>query len=90
MNEAVNPAGTAVADPGLRGTAIADAGRGATDAADPGRHRLLVGRVPHSGPDRFGQLFGEICREAVEHLGAEAPIPAVGCSFWLDRIVGRP
>jgi ATP phosphoribosyltransferase regulatory subunit len=26
----------------------------------------------------------------LEHLGAEAPIPAVGCSFWLDRIVGRP
>jgi ATP phosphoribosyltransferase regulatory subunit len=26
----------------------------------------------------------------IEHLGAEAPIPAVGCSFWLDRIVGRP
>lgn len=23
------------------------------------------------------------------HLGAEGPIPAVGCSFWLDRIVGR-
>ena len=22
-----------------------------------------------------------------EHLGADAPIPAVGCSFWLDRIV---
>ncbi|WP_210496966.1 ATP phosphoribosyltransferase regulatory subunit [Microvirga antarctica] len=23
------------------------------------------------------------------HLGAEAPIPAVGCSFWLDRIVDK-
>jgi ATP phosphoribosyltransferase regulatory subunit len=26
----------------------------------------------------------------LEHLGASAPIPAVGCSFWLDRILGRP
>jgi ATP phosphoribosyltransferase regulatory subunit len=26
----------------------------------------------------------------LEHLGAEAPIPAVGCSFWLDRLTGRP
>jgi ATP phosphoribosyltransferase regulatory subunit len=26
----------------------------------------------------------------LEHLGARAPIPAVGCSFWLDRILGRP
>ncbi len=24
----------------------------------------------------------------VQHLGATAPIPAVGCSFWLDRLPG--
>jgi ATP phosphoribosyltransferase regulatory subunit len=24
----------------------------------------------------------------LQHLGARGPVPAVGCSFWLDRIVG--
>jgi ATP phosphoribosyltransferase regulatory subunit len=37
---------------------------------------------PVVGGGRYDRLL--------EHLGAEAPIPAVGCSFWLDRIVGRP
>lgn len=37
---------------------------------------------PIVGGGRYDRLL--------EHLGAEAPIPAVGCSFWLDRIVGRP
>src|SRR5215207_16818 len=36
---------------------------------------------PVVGGGRYDRLL--------EHLGAEAPIPAVGCSFWLDRIVGR-
>src|SRR5215217_1055448 len=35
---------------------------------------------PIVGGGRYDRLL--------EHLGAEAPIPAVGCSFWLDRIVG--
>ncbi|MFL5190046.1 MAG: ATP phosphoribosyltransferase regulatory subunit [Microvirga sp.] len=25
----------------------------------------------------------------LEHLGASGPVPAVGCSFWLDRLVGE-
>ena len=25
----------------------------------------------------------------LQHLGADAPIPAVGCAFWLDRILGE-
>nr|WP_244510518.1 ATP phosphoribosyltransferase regulatory subunit [Microvirga guangxiensis] len=37
---------------------------------------------PIVGGGRYDRLL--------EHLGAESPIPAVGCSFWLDRIVGRP
>ncbi|MGO4572953.1 ATP phosphoribosyltransferase regulatory subunit [Microvirga sp. 2TAF3] len=37
---------------------------------------------PIVGGGRYDRLL--------EHLGAAAPIPAVGCSFWLDRIVGRP
>jgi ATP phosphoribosyltransferase regulatory subunit len=37
---------------------------------------------PIVGGGRYDRLL--------EHLGAEAPIPAVGCSFWLDRILGRP
>ena len=37
---------------------------------------------PIVGGGRYDRLL--------EHLGAEAPIPAVGCSFWLDRIVGGP
>ena len=35
---------------------------------------------PIVGGGRYDRLL--------EHLGARAPIPAVGCSFWLDRIVG--
>ena len=37
---------------------------------------------PVVGGGRYDRLL--------QHLGAEGPIPAVGCSFWLDRIVGRP
>ncbi|MXQ14391.1 ATP phosphoribosyltransferase regulatory subunit [Microvirga makkahensis] len=37
---------------------------------------------PVVGGGRYDRLL--------EHLGADSPIPAVGCSFWLDRIVGRP
>lgn len=37
---------------------------------------------PIVGGGRYDRLL--------DHLGAESPIPAVGCSFWLDRIVGRP
>jgi len=37
---------------------------------------------PIVGGGRYDRLL--------QHLGAEEPIPAVGCSFWLDRIVGRP
>ncbi|NIX78036.1 ATP phosphoribosyltransferase regulatory subunit [Microvirga terricola] len=37
---------------------------------------------PVVGGGRYDRLL--------EHLGAAAPIPAVGCSFWLERIVGRP
>jgi ATP phosphoribosyltransferase regulatory subunit len=37
---------------------------------------------PVVGGGRYDRLL--------EHLGADATIPAVGCSFWLDRIVGRP
>jgi ATP phosphoribosyltransferase regulatory subunit len=37
---------------------------------------------PIVGGGRYDRLL--------QHLGAEAPIPAVGCSFWLDRIVGKP
>jgi ATP phosphoribosyltransferase regulatory subunit len=36
---------------------------------------------PVVGGGRYDRLL--------EHLGATAPIPAVGCSFWLDRIVAR-
>ena len=37
---------------------------------------------PVVGGGRYDRLL--------QHLGSEGPIPAVGCSFWLDRIVGRP
>lgn len=37
---------------------------------------------PVVGGGRYDRLL--------EHLGADSTIPAVGCSFWLDRIVGRP
>jgi ATP phosphoribosyltransferase regulatory subunit len=37
---------------------------------------------PIVGGGRYDRLL--------QHLGAEAPIPAVGCSFWLDRIVESP
>jgi ATP phosphoribosyltransferase regulatory subunit len=36
---------------------------------------------PVVGGGRYDRLL--------EHLGAAAPIPAVGCSFWLDRIVAE-
>ncbi|WP_134494215.1 ATP phosphoribosyltransferase regulatory subunit [Microvirga pakistanensis] len=45
---------------------------------DPGRSD----GKPIVGGGRYDRLL--------QHLGAESPIPAVGCSFWLDRIVGRP
>jgi ATP phosphoribosyltransferase regulatory subunit len=48
------------------------------EVQDPRRSDLK----PIVGGGRYDRLL--------EHLGAEAPIPAVGCSFWLDRIVGRP
>ncbi|MBZ6076124.1 ATP phosphoribosyltransferase regulatory subunit [Microvirga puerhi] len=35
---------------------------------------------PMVGGGRYDRLL--------EHLGARQPIPAVGCSFWLDRIAG--
>jgi ATP phosphoribosyltransferase regulatory subunit len=34
-----------------------------------------------AGGGRYDRLLGQ--------LGAAAPLPAVGCSFWLDRLVGR-
>jgi ATP phosphoribosyltransferase regulatory subunit len=37
---------------------------------------------PIVGGGRYDRLL--------EHLGAQAPIPAVGCSFWLDRIMESP
>jgi ATP phosphoribosyltransferase regulatory subunit len=36
---------------------------------------------PVVGGGRYDRLL--------QHLGSEDPIPAVGCSFWLDRIVER-
>ena len=36
---------------------------------------------PVVGGGRYDRLL--------EHLGAREPIPAVGCSFWLDRILGE-
>jgi ATP phosphoribosyltransferase regulatory subunit len=36
---------------------------------------------PLVGGGRYDRLFS--------HLGAAAPVPAVGCSFWLDRIEAR-
>lgn len=36
---------------------------------------------PVVGGGRYDRLL--------EHLGADSPIPAVGCSFWLDRIAER-
>ena len=36
---------------------------------------------PVVGGGRYDRLL--------QHLGARAPIPAVGCSFWLDRILGE-
>ena len=41
---------------------------------------------PHAGHGRPVVGGGRYDR-LLEHLGAEAPIPAVGCSFWLERIV---
>jgi ATP phosphoribosyltransferase regulatory subunit len=40
-------------------------------------------------PRRPGQpvVGGGRYDRLLEHLGAEAPVPAVGCSFWLDRIL---
>lgn len=37
---------------------------------------------PVVGGGRYDRLL--------DHLGASAPIPSVGCSFWLERIVGSP
>ncbi|WP_112663692.1 ATP phosphoribosyltransferase regulatory subunit [Microvirga flavescens] len=37
---------------------------------------------PVVGGGRYDRLL--------QHLGAAEAIPAVGCSFWLDRIAGRP
>jgi ATP phosphoribosyltransferase regulatory subunit len=37
---------------------------------------------PVVGGGRYDRLL--------QHLGAAEPIPAVGCSFWLDRILGQP
>ena len=36
---------------------------------------------PVVGGGRYDRLL--------QHLGAGTPIPAVGCSFWLDRILGE-
>jgi ATP phosphoribosyltransferase regulatory subunit len=43
---------------------------------DPSRD----GARPVVGGGRYDRLL--------EHLGAPEPVPAVGCSFWLDRIAG--
>lgn len=48
------------------------------EVQDPGRGD----GKPVVGGGRYDRLL--------QHLGAEEPIPAVGCSFWLDRILGRP
>mgnify|MGYP001400284202 CR=1 FL=1 len=46
------------------------------EVQDPGR----ADGKPVVGGGRYDRLL--------EHLGADEPIPAVGCSFWLDRIAG--
>jgi ATP phosphoribosyltransferase regulatory subunit len=38
---------------------------------------------PHAKPLVGGGRYDRL----LEHLGAPAPVPAVGCSFWLDRIL---
>ncbi len=43
-----------------------------------GPARPLAGDKPIVGGGRYDRLL--------QHLGAPGPIPAVGCSFWLDRI----
>jgi ATP phosphoribosyltransferase regulatory subunit len=40
-----------------------------------------AGAKPVVGGGRYDRLL--------QHLGAPDPLPAVGCSFWLDRIVGE-
>lgn len=47
------------------------------EVQDPGRAdgKAIV------GGGRYDRLL--------QHLGARAPVPAVGCSFWLDRIAGE-
>jgi ATP phosphoribosyltransferase regulatory subunit len=47
------------------------------EVQDPGRAdgKAIV------GGGRYDRLL--------QHLGARGPVPAVGCSFWLDRIVGE-
>ena len=45
------------------------------EMSDPGR----AGGKPLVGGGRYDRLL--------EHLGAATPVPAVGCAFWLDRIL---
>jgi ATP phosphoribosyltransferase regulatory subunit len=48
------------------------------EVQDPGRAEAK----PIVGGGRYDRLL--------QHLGAPDPVPAVGCSFWLDRIAGKP
>ena len=48
------------------------------EAADP---RRADGK-PVVGGGRYDRLL--------QHLGATEPVPAVGCSIWIERIVERP
>jgi ATP phosphoribosyltransferase regulatory subunit len=44
-------------------------------------------RDPAAPPGRFVIAGGRYDR-LLEQLGAPHPVPAVGCSFWLDRLAG--
>ena len=46
-------------------------------------------RQPSSGPGRYAAAGGRY-DGLLQHLGASGPVPAIGCSFWLDRLTGPP
>lgn len=41
------------------------------------------------GPNGRPLVGGGRYDRLLQHLGADAPVPAVGCSFWLDRIAAE-
>ncbi|MGA0595339.1 ATP phosphoribosyltransferase regulatory subunit [Enterovirga sp. CN4-39] len=73
--------------------AAAIAAQGALFAADFVRNMdyytgfIFEVREPGSPPGRFVIGGGRYDR-LLEQLGSPAPVPAVGCSFWLDRLGG--